>query len=84
MRSGPERARRLYLQEESFWSSSLRMGRVGLSLLITEVRLIPTDDKPDPTTMKSFIMTSDKGLSYSAGIWRKFTSASAINCKDTD
>jgi ureidoglycolate hydrolase len=21
--------------------------------------------------MKSFIMTSDKGLSYSAGIWRK-------------
>jgi allantoicase len=34
--------------------------------------------------MKSFIMTSDKGLSYSAGIWRKSPSASSIHCKGTD
>jgi hypothetical protein len=40
MRSGPERARRLYLQEASFWSSSPRMERVSLLSLMAEVKLM--------------------------------------------
>ena len=29
------------------------------------------DDKPDPSTLKTFIMPASTGLSYNAGTWRK-------------
>lgn len=32
------------------------------------------DDKPDPKTLQAFIMPSSVGISYDAGIWRKFQS----------
>lgn len=31
------------------------------------------DDRPDPSTLRSFIMESSCGLSYAAGTWRKYT-----------
>lgn len=29
------------------------------------------NDRPDPSTMRSFIMESSSGLSYAAGTWRE-------------
>jgi len=34
--------------------------------------------------MKSFIMSSDKGLNYSAGIWRKSPSQFSTYCNGTE
>lgn len=40
---------------------------------IAVVALNGKDDKPDLSTLRAFFITSSQGVSYHAGIWRKFS-----------
>ena len=35
------------------------------------VALNGKDDRPDPSTLRAFLMTSAQGVSYNAGMWRE-------------
>ena len=43
---------------------------------IAVVALNGKDDKPDVSTLRAFLITSSQGVSYHAGIWRKYPNPS--------
>lgn len=50
------------------------LGRGGAFLVV--VAETGPDDRPDPATLKTFVMESGTGLNYKAGTWRKSTQKS--------
>jgi ureidoglycolate hydrolase len=38
------------------------------------------DDRPDPKTIKSFVMESNMGVSYAPGVWREYSISRLHRC----
>lgn len=51
---------------------------------IAVVALNGKDDKPDVSTLRAFLITSSQGVSYHAGIWRKYPNPHVALADNTD
>lgn len=56
---------------EQVWGTGEAPLPAGGAMLVVVADNGP-DDRPDPATIKSFVMESNMGVSYGPGVWREF------------